>query len=216
MVKTGAWVQLGLISATGADLLYQTHRKSTKLQDEVLRLGGGGIAEGLDDLVTWAGQNGLNYLTRAELDDILKFVDNNFDFAKRIALSTKEIQSANTLTELAVSLNLSIIPKPKSLTVYQARIWYNWRKSKISDLIDKSQTLENRAKQAVNLRNEIRMTTRQAMKDTDIADYLDARELNLTWEEALNKYDTDYNEIILASMRGRGWLNDLFQIPDLK
>ncbi|MHA7831420.1 MAG: hypothetical protein ACX93O_09985 [Flagellimonas sp.] len=38
--KVSGWVQLGLISATGADLLYQTLKRSTKLQDEVLRLGG--------------------------------------------------------------------------------------------------------------------------------------------------------------------------------
>src|SRR5690606_25093516 len=38
--KVSGWVQLGLISATGADLLYQTLKKSSKLQDEVLRLGG--------------------------------------------------------------------------------------------------------------------------------------------------------------------------------
>ena len=38
--KVSGWVQLGLISATGADVLYQTLKKSPKLQDEVLRLGG--------------------------------------------------------------------------------------------------------------------------------------------------------------------------------
>ncbi|WP_318345424.1 deaminase domain-containing protein [Flagellimonas baculiformis] len=37
--KVSGWVQLGLISATGADLLYQTLKKSSKLQNEVLRLG---------------------------------------------------------------------------------------------------------------------------------------------------------------------------------
>ncbi len=37
--KVGAWVQLGVVSASGADLLYQTLKKSSKLQDEVLRLG---------------------------------------------------------------------------------------------------------------------------------------------------------------------------------
>ena len=155
-------------------------------------------------------------MSRTELDDIFKFVDNNFDFGKRVANSTKEIQSASSLTELAGKLNLSINPASKSLTPYQARVWYNWRKSKISDLIDKSQSLENQAKQALNLRNEIRTTTRQTMKDADIADYLDAKELSMTWEAALNKYGTNYDEIIQASMRGRGWLNDLFKIPDLK
>ncbi|AWX44282.1 hypothetical protein HME9304_01282 [Flagellimonas maritima] len=38
--KVGAWVQFGVVSASGADLLYQTLKKSPKLQDEVLRLEG--------------------------------------------------------------------------------------------------------------------------------------------------------------------------------
>ncbi|WP_318345427.1 hypothetical protein [Flagellimonas baculiformis] len=40
-------MQLGLISATGADLLYQTLKKSSKLQDEVLRLG---LTNAVDDI----------------------------------------------------------------------------------------------------------------------------------------------------------------------
>ena len=171
-------------------------------------------AGSLDDLVSWAANNGLSHFTRNELDDILKFVGDNFDFAKRVANSTKEIQTASTLTELAGKLYLPLAPTAKSLTLYEARVWYNWRKAKISELIDKTQTLENQAKQALSLRNEIRTTTRQAMKDNDIAHYLDAKELNMTWEAAINKYGSDYNEIIQASMRGRGWLNDLFKIPD--
>jgi hypothetical protein len=193
--------------------LYDETNKFLRILDEADEVSGVG---NLDDLVAWASQNDLAYLTRVELDNILNFVDNNLDFAKRIASSTKEIQSASTLTELVRKLNLPISPTPGSLTPYQARVWYNWRKSQIFDLIDKSQTLENQAKQAVNLRNEIRITTRQAMEDNDIANFLDAKEVNMTWEEALNKYGSDYNEIIQASMRGRGSLNELFKIPDAK
>lgn len=66
------------------------------------------------------------------------------------------------------------------------------------------------------MRNEIRSGARQGMKDSDTADFLDSKELNMTWEDALKKYGTDYNEIIQASMRGRGFLNNFFKIPDLK
>lgn len=38
----------------------------------------------------------------------------------------------------------------------------------------------------------------------------------MTWENAINKYGNNYQEIIHASMRGRGWLNELFKIPDIK
>jgi len=51
------------------------------------------------------------------------------------------------------------------------------------------------------------------MKDNDIADFLNEKELNLTWEDAMNKYNGDYQEIINASMRGRGSVDILFKIP---
>lgn len=63
------------------------------------------------------------------------------------------------------------------------------------------------------MRNNIRTTTRLSMKDNDIADFLNEKELNLTWEDAMNKYNGDYQEIINASMRGRGSVDILFKIP---
>ena len=173
-------------------------------------------AGGLDDLVSWASKNGLSNLTRTELDDIFKFVDNNFDFAKRVANSTKEIQSASTLTELAGKLNLPITPTAKSLTPYQTRVWYSWRKAKIRDMIDVSQTLENQAKQAFNMRNEIRIGAREAMKDADIADFLNTKEANRTWQQVYDYYGGDYNKIIDGSMKGRDFVDNIFQLPTVK
>lgn len=31
------------------------------------------------------------------------------------------------------------------------------------------------------------------MKDVDIADFLNSKELNMTWEEAMNKYNRNYS-----------------------
>ncbi|RRJ86689.1 hypothetical protein EG240_15890 [Paenimyroides tangerinum] len=177
----------------------------------------------LDDFVFWASNNGFSHLSRTELDDIFKFVDNNFDFAKRVANSTKEIQSASSLTELAGKLNLSTNPASKSLTPYETRVWYSWRKANIENMIDKTQTLESQAKQAVNMRNEIRSGARQAMKDSDIADYLDTKELNKTWEQLVQeKIDKGfignaiYEEIISSSMKGRPTVDNVFKIPLVK
>lgn len=167
----------------------------------------------MDDLVSWASKNRLSNLSRTELDDIFKFVDNNFDFAKRVANSTKEIQTASTLTELAGKLNLPITPTAQSLTPYQARVWYSWRKSQISTLVNRSNGLEAAAREALEMRNTIRTTTRNSMKDTDIANFLNTKEVNMTWEEAMSKYNGNYEEIIQASMRGRGVVDVLFQIP---
>ena len=35
----------------------------------------------------------------------------------------------------------------------------------------------------------------------------------MTWEEAMSKYNGNYEEIIQASMRGRGVVDVLFQLP---
>jgi hypothetical protein len=51
------------------------------------------------------------------------------------------------------------------------------------------------------------------MKDTDIADFLNTKEVNMTWEDAISKYNGDFEEIIQASMRGRGLVDVLFKIP---
>ncbi|MBN9293980.1 MAG: hypothetical protein J0G96_08375 [Flavobacteriia bacterium] len=216
----GAWVSFTSGGAMGSPYLKGINLFDIK--NKVRRLVVKGAAS-LDDLVAWASQNGLSHLTRAELNDIFKFVDNNFDFAKRVAKSTKEIQSASTLTELASKLNLPITPTAKSLTPYQTRVWYSWRKAKIGDMINKKLSLENQAKQAVNLRNEIRSGARQAMKDSDIADYLDTKELNKTWEqlvqEKIDKGFTDdaiYQEIINSSMKGRPTVDNVFKIPTIK
>ena len=60
------------------------------------------------------------------------------------------------------------------------------------------------------MRNTIRTTTRQSMMDTDIANFLNTKEVNMTWAEAVSKYNGDYNEIIQASMRGRGFFDDAY------
>jgi hypothetical protein len=73
--------------------------------------------------------------------------------------------------------------------------------------------IECAAGEALEMRNSIRTTTRQSMRDTDIADFLNTKEVNMTWEDAMSKYNGNYEEIIQASMRGRGIVDVLFQIP---
>jgi hypothetical protein len=79
--------------------------------------------------------------------------------------------------------------------------------------VNRSNGLEAAAKEALEMRNTIRTTTRNSMKDTDIANFLNTKEVNMTWEEAMSKYNGNYEEIIQASMRGRGVVDVLFQIP---
>lgn len=112
-------------------------------------------------------------------------------------------------------------PKLASLTNYEARIWYTWKKTKIEQLISKEKTLESKAKKAFELRNEYRSATRKYMKNQKWAEHLERVDKNMTWQGILKKafekpYFTTkseaYDEIIRMSTKGREPVNDLFKI----
>lgn len=166
----------------------------------------------LEELVAFAKAENLN-LGEADVKRVLEGFDGNVDFSKRVLLSTKEIVEGKTLKEVAEKLKLPADPAEASLTPYQTRVWYSWRKSLIGSLVDRSQGPEQAARNALNMRNEIRTKARLSMKDTDIADFLNEKELNMTWEQAFEKYKGNYEDIISASMRGRGGVDTLFKIP---
>ncbi len=170
-------------------------------------------AGSLDGLVSWTNKNGLSHLTQAEIKATFDLFDGNITFAQKALLSSKEIVAGKTLPELAQHFSLPTIPSAQSLTPYQARVWYSWRKSQISTLVNRSNGLEAAVREAVELRNTIRTTTRTSMKDVDIADFLNTKEVNMTWDDTFLKYNGEYEKIIDASMRGRGVVDVLFQIP---
>jgi hypothetical protein len=177
-------------------------------------------AGSLDDLVSWASKNGLGNLTQAEIKGTFDLFEGNISFAQKALLSSKEIVAGKTLPELAQHFNLPTIPSAQSLTPYQARVWYSWRKSQISTLVNRSNGLEAAAREAVEMRNTIRTNTRTSMKDVDIADFLNTKEANKTFDvlyseksKLFTNQDDIYNAIIESSMKGRGVVDELFKIP---
>jgi hypothetical protein len=64
-----------------------------------------------------------------------------------------------------------------------ARQWYNEHVAKIPEIINKSQPLEQQAKQAFDLRNEFKAQTRDLMKDQGLRKKLDADKPTVTFEE---------------------------------
>lgn len=116
-----------------------------------------------------------------------------------------------------------LVQNSKSLTPYQTRVWYSWRKAKIGDLVDKTKSFELQAREAFTMRNDIGTGARRAMKDEDIANFLDSGEPNITWEQAvqskINKGlsgDDIYKDIISSSMKGRPTVDNVFKIPTAK
>lgn len=101
-----------------------------------------------------------------------------------------------------------------SLSNVEARRWYLEQEAKIPDMIDKSLTLEEQAKQAFNLRNQFRTQARELMADRATAESLYKIDPNLTWEEIVRKQsekglegDDIYKAIIESSQRSRKSVN---------
>jgi hypothetical protein len=166
----------------------------------------------LNDLTTFAQAESLK-CAKPQLQQLLDLFENNLDFSKRVLLSTKEIVDSNSIVVIAQHLKLPENPANATLTLYQTRVWYSWQKSLIGKQVDRSKGLEQAAMNAFKRRNEIRTKARLAMRDTDIADFLNKKEVNLTWKQVFKKNKGNYEEIILSSMRGRSAVDLLFKIP---
>jgi len=152
---------------------------------------------------------------------VLRISNNKKDLAESLLLSLKEIKEGKTVIQLVRYFKITDPPILASLSNYQARIWYSWKKMQIEKQIRNVRKLEDKAKKAFELRNEYRTATRQYMKDRNWADYLEQVEKNMTWEEILertlrkdkiNSLEQVYREIIKKSMSGRDNVDDLFKL----
>jgi hypothetical protein len=166
----------------------------------------------LNDLTSFAQAENLSF-TKPQLQQLLDLFENNLSFSKRVLLATKEVVDSSNIVAIAQQLKLPENPANATLSLYQTRVWYSWQKSLIGKQVDRSKGLEQAAINAFKRRNEIRTKARVAMRDTDIADFLNKKEVNLTWKQVFKKNKGNYEEIILSSMRGRGAVDLLFKIP---
>ena len=101
-----------------------------------------------------------------------------------------------------------------SLSNAEARRWYLNQEAGIRNAIDTSRSLEQQARQAFELRNQIRTRARELMRDQRLADSLRRSDRNQTWEQVVERYkrrgfsgDALWEEIIDASMRSRASVN---------
>jgi hypothetical protein len=166
----------------------------------------------LNELTTFAQAQNLNF-AKPQLQQLLDLFENQLDFSKRMLLATKEVVDSSNIVAIAQQLKLPEKPAKASLSLYQTRVWYSWQKSLIGKQVDRSKGLEQAAINAFKRRNEIRTTARFAMRDTDIADFLNKKEVNWTWKQIFKKNKGNYEEIINSSMRGRTAVDLLFKIP---
>lgn len=104
---------------------------------------------------------------------VLRISNNRKNLAESLLLSLKEIKEGKTIIQLVRYFKITDSPLLASLSNYQARIWYSWKKMQIEGQIRNIRKLEDKAKKAFVLRNEYRTATRQYMKDHNWADYLE-------------------------------------------
>ncbi len=171
------------------------------------------------ELQKFLKENGI--LDEIDLVFVEKISFGRADLAESLLLSLKQIQKGKNIDELVKLFKIIDPPKLASLTNYEARIWYTWKKTKIEQLISKEKTLEAKAKKAFDLRNEYRSATRKYMKDRKWAEHLERVETNQEWENLLartlkkDKISTlegAYKEIIEKSMSGRDDVDKLFKL----
>ncbi|PBP44777.1 hypothetical protein CCL13_16260 [Pseudomonas syringae] len=107
------------------------------------------------------------------------------------------------------------LAQPKNLSDREARAWYLSKEAEIPARINSSASLEEQAKQAFDMRNDLRSTARELMSNRTLADSLNKTDPNRTWNEIVNKYsgqglsgDELWSKIIEKSQASRTSVND--------
>lgn len=154
-------------------------------------------------------------------EEIYGFCAGRQELAEKLILSIPESYEDQglTLTERVRKQNLPETPGEGSLSAYQTRVWYKWQQSMIESRLDRSQPLEQQAKQAFEMRNGIRTQARKAMQDTAWAQHLFGQRANRTFDELVNYYrdkgfsgDNLWKEIIKAAMRSNSAIDGMFNL----
>lgn len=108
--------------------------------------------------------------------------------------------------------------QPKSLSDYDARVWYKEHVSEIDNLLDNTKSLETQARQAHAIRNHYKVLAREAMIDRAAAARFDLQYPTQNFGYYVGKYsatlsgDTLYKEIIDASMRTNKIVDKTFNL----
>jgi filamentous hemagglutinin len=107
------------------------------------------------------------------------------------------------------------VAQPKTLTDREARAWYLSKEAEIPSRIDAGLSLEDQAKQAFAMRNDLRSTARELMSNRHLADSLNKSDPNRTWSEIANKYSSQglsgddlWRKIIEKSQSSRTSVNN--------
>ena len=202
--------------------------KFTKWIDDVLKKKGKGARKVLakiiykeEDLLNFVAKNNLQVVEN-DIRAILKITRGRADLCESILLSTKEIIEDKSVESLIRILKIKKIPNKNSLSNYQVRIWYTWKKASIKHEIQKITDIKKKAQKAFDLRNKYRTDARKYMSDRALADYLEEVETNQEWESYTNYImnqkklteDNLWNYVIEKAQSGRDDVDKLFKLKN--
>lgn len=103
--------------------------------------------------------------------------------SKAVAANINEAMTGEGFLERAVLSKGRLDLPSASLDNVVVRKWYKWHDERIYAQIDESMSLEEKAKQAFELRNKYREEARGLMSDKKLRKELDEKYPNKTWEE---------------------------------
>ncbi|MEO7311691.1 MAG: RHS repeat-associated core domain-containing protein [Chitinophagaceae bacterium] len=149
-----------------------------------------------------------NVLRAIGYAEVIRRADNYVKAISGIVMALTEGGALGGFDGLIAKIR-SIVPMSNfaRLSDLEARKWCLAQESKFASWVDQSASLETQAKQAFSLRNLIRTTARELMKDRAKAEGFYKTDPNMTWDEVFKKYNGNYKEIIKASTRSRQSVN---------
>ena len=167
----------------------------------------------------FAKANGVTNFPFSTFEWIYEFSSKRQDLAENLIKAIPESYGDEGLSivERVEKYQLPENPSEQSLSTYQTRIWYKWQESLIESRLDYSKPLEEVARQASEMRNQIRTQARMSMSNQMWSEHLMKIEQNHTFDEVIeyykkqNFFDDDlWRKIIQSSMKSRNKVDKLF------
>jgi hypothetical protein len=204
------------LNLSANDTFFSIEKQSSSVEDLA-----NAVVNSADELMDFVIANGIR--SDIDLDYVIKFTKGRRDLCESVLLSTKEVVDGKNVQQLIQHFTIPNLPSANSLTNYQSRIWYHYKKSNIPNLLDNTKSLEEQAQQAFNLRNQYRIQARDFMSDRNLADFLIANEQNWSWldyveyvknKEGLVEGQDLWNKIISNSQVSRDGVDKLFKLDN--
>jgi hypothetical protein len=212
----GTWG--GVFESSGNAVTRVSNTITLGLQDEIyytqMREGAG-----LKNIVKGTGKGLLNLTPYEEIKTVFS---SDSDAGQKISSIFMGISKLASIVGLYKTLKTPTNPKSQSLENFQSREWYLKQEKSIPKNIDESLPIREKAMEAFEKRNELRIKTREYMADVNEANRLNIKDPNMTLKEIVKKYydkgyvgDKLWKKIFDSAVKSRVSVNIKMQIEQI-